>query len=271
MLSKNKLKYLRSLSLKKNRDAEGCFLAEGPKVVGDLSVRFACKLLAATESYLSAHHGMRAEETVVIDEKELRAASLLQAPRDVIAVFRKDAPDGEAPTVGEATLSALPARALCLALDRIQDPGNMGTIIRLADWFGIDRIVCSHDCADAFAPKTVQATMGSLARVAVSYTDLPAFLRSLPQETPVYGTFLDGDDIYATPLSGCGVLVMGNEGNGISADVARLVNRRLLIPNYPPGRATGESLNVAVATAVACAEFRRRLRPAPTVSSPCHA
>lgn len=113
--------------------------------------------------------------------------------------------------------------------------------------------------------------MGSLARVAVSYTDLPAFLRSLPQETPVYGTFLDGDDIYAAPLSGCGVLVMGNEGNGISADVARLVNRRLLIPNYPPGRATGESLNVAVATAVACAEFRRRLRPAPTVSSPCHA
>lgn len=271
MLSKNKLKYLRSLSLKKNRDAEGCFLAEGPKVVGDLSVRFACKLLAATESYLHAHPRMKAEETVVIDEKELRAASLLQAPRDVIAVFRKNAPGMDAYAAGEAEPPALPARTLCLALDRIQDPGNLGTIIRLADWFGIEHLVCSRDCADAYAPKTVQATMGSLARVAVSYTDLPRFLRSLPQETPVYGTFLDGDDIYAAPLSDCGVLVMGNEGNGISADVRRLVNRRLLIPNYPPGRATGESLNVAVATAVACAEFRRRQRPVPTSSPIRHA
>lgn len=271
MLSKNRQKYLRSLSLKKNRDAQGCFLAEGPKVVGELMAAFPCRLLAATEEYLARHPALRAEETLTLSPKELTQASLLQAPRDVIAVFRRqrraESPGQRSPEA----LAALPARGLCLALDRVQDPGNLGTIIRLADWFGISHLFCSRDCADAFQPKTVQATMGSLARVAIHEVDLPAFLRTLPPEVPVYGTFLDGTDIYSAPLSPHGVLVMGNEGSGISPEAGACISRRLLIPHYPPGRTGAESLNVAVATAVACAEFRRRIRPHSLPETPSHA
>ena len=144
------------------------------------------------------------------------------------------------------------------ALDGVQDPGNLGTIVRIADWWGIDHVVCSHDTADVFAPKVVQATMGAIARVKVSYVDLPQWLESLPNKVAVCGTFLDGDNIYAAPLPHSGILVMGNEGKGISADVEALVNRRLLIPSFPAHRPTSESLNVAIATAVAVAEFRRQ-------------
>ena len=148
-----------------------------------------------------------------------------------------------------------------LALDDVQDPGNMGTIVRLADWFGIRDIVCSEATADCFNPKVVQATMGAITRVRVHYLPLPGLLeKALSDGIPVYGTFLDGDDIYGAELSADGILVMGNEGKGIGPDVEKCVSRRLYIPSYPGGTATSESLNVAVATAVACAEFRRRLR-----------
>ena len=138
----------------------------------------------------------------------------------------------------------------------MQDPGNLGTIIRIADWFGIDDIVCSEDTADAWNPKVVQATMGSIARVNISYTNLPALLDRLPAGTPVYGTLLDGDNIYSQPLSARGIIVMGNEGNGLSAEVRRRVTHRLLIPSFREGDGA-ESLNVAVATAIVCSEFRR--------------
>ena len=148
---------------------------------------------------------------------------------------------------------------LCLALDDVQNPGNLGTIVRLADWFGIEHIFCSRGCADIYNPKTVQATMGGLARVQVHYMDLPQMLSLLPEDVPVYGTFLDGDNLYKKSLDNRGLIVMGNEGKGISSSVEAFVTERLYIPNYPAGRATSESLNVAIATAIVCAEFRRCL------------
>jgi TrmH family RNA methyltransferase len=128
----------------------------------------------------------------------------------------------------------------------------------VADWFGIEHIFCSQGTADVYNPKTVQATMGALARVKLHYCNLPAFIGSLGKDVPVYGTFLDGNDMYQENLSVHGLIVMGNEGNGISKEVASYINRRLFIPNYPPERTTSESLNVAMATGIICAEFRRR-------------
>jgi tRNA(Leu) C34 or U34 (ribose-2'-O)-methylase TrmL len=134
----------------------------------------------------------------------------------------------------------------------------VGTIIRIADWYGIDDIFCSDDTADVYNPKVVQATMGSLARVNVVYTDLNQLVDTLPPHYPVYGTLLEGQNIYGQELTDEGLIIMGNEGNGISPALRRRVNRQLLIPHYPEGRATAESLNVAIATAITCAEFRRR-------------
>ncbi len=250
MWSKNKLKFVRSMAQKKYRDSEGAFLAEGPKVIDELAVRFRCRLLVATSDYLKAHPGVRAAEVDEVSQRELEQASCLNAPQGVLAVF--DKPETAAPFTCSAD-------SLTLVLDGVQDPGNLGTIIRLADWFGVRDVICSRDTADAFSPKVVQATMGALARVNVTYGDLPCLLDALPEDFPVYGTFMEGDNLYASPLSAGGLLVMGNEGKGISPAVAAKVNRRIHIPNYPPGGQTVESLNVAVATAVACAEFRRRV------------
>ncbi len=251
MLSKNKQKLIRQLAMKKHRDESGLFLAEGPKVVGDLWGHFPCRLLCGTEEWLETHPECRADEVVCVSDAELSQASLLKTPRDVLAVFARRAEPA-------AHLADIASRELVLALDGVQDPGNVGTILRVADWFGIEHVCCSPDTADAFSPKTVQATMGALARVHVYYMDLPEFFAALPAEIPVYGTFLDGDDMYRCPMSAHGIIVMGSEGNGISPQVERHVSGRLYIPSYPEGRSTSESLNVAIATAVVCAEFRRR-------------
>ena len=176
-------------------------------------------------------------------------ASLLKTPQNVIAVFEQRQ---------EQTDPSVIAHQLCLALDDVQDPGNLGTIIRIADWFGIEHIFCSQGTVDVYSPKVVQATMGALARVHLHYVDLPAMIGQLKEDIPVYGTFLDGTNIYTQTLSTSGLIVMGNEGNGITAEVRKLINKKLFIPNYPAGRDTSESLNVAVATAITCAEFRRR-------------
>ena len=142
----------------------------------------------------------------------------------------------------------------------MQDPGNLGTIIRIADWFGIEDVFCSNDTVDVYNPKTVQATMGALARVKVHYVNLPEILNEAAyNDIPIYGTFLDGENMYeGAQLSQNGIIVMGNEGNGICCEVEKIVNRKLFIPNYPVGRPTSESLNVAIATAIICAEFRRK-------------
>lgn len=247
-LSKNKIKYIRSLEQKKIRKEEKVFLAEGPKLVGDLLGHFHCRFLAATSSWLSEHAPVPVDEVAEVTPDELSRASLLKTPQQVLAVFEQP----------EYTLdTAVFQNSLCLALDDVQDPGNLGTIIRLADWFGIEHILCSPNTVDVYNPKTVQATMGGIARVKVHYAPLPALIRSLG-EVPVYGTFLDGKNMYEQPLSHNGLIVMGNEGNGISKEVERLINRKLYIPNYPQNRETSESLNVAIATAVVCAEFRRQ-------------
>ena len=147
---------------------------------------------------------------------------------------------------------------MALALDGVQDPGNLGTIIRVADWFGITRIFCSMDTADCWSPKVVQATMGSIARVKMQYLNLNDLINTLPKDYPIYGTLLDGEDIYAENLTAHGLIVMGNEGKGISEDIRKRVNRKLLIPNFSVGTTRAESLNVAIATAIVCSEFKRR-------------
>lgn len=242
--------------MKKFRDAEQSFVAEGPKAVADLLSLLPCRLLYATPHFLQDLPAAVLQPVGQIHEVtpgDIERLSLLRAPREAVAVFERPSWSN----VPGETLAHLPAAELCLALDGVQDPGNVGTIVRLADWFGITHLFASPDTADVFAPKVVQATMGSVGRVQVHYLDLPGFLRRLPADVPVYGTFLDGRNLYAQNLQPHGVLVMGNEGRGISPSVAQLTNRRLYIPNYPPGRATGESLNVAVATAIVCAAFRR--------------
>ena len=247
MISKNKIKYIRSLELKKNRNKEGKFVAEGFKVVDDLLALQPADLIVATQEWLHGKHLADQTEVIEVTEEELKKVSFLQHPQQVLAVFRQA-------TSGDYSINT---SELSLALDGVQDPGNLGTIIRIADWFGITHIYCSQDTADVYNPKVVQATMGSIARVKVEYGDLLGLVESLPADVPVYGTLLDGDNIYQQQLENRGLIVMGNEGKGISPALAKKVNRRLLIPNFPEERATADSLNVAIATAITCSEFRR--------------
>ena len=252
MLSKAKIKLIQSLDQKKKRREERLFVAEGPKVVGDLMPYFPCRLIVAEPSWLASHPEARATEIIEATNDELRKASFLKAPQEVLALFELPSYD----TPHDAA-----SQELCLALDDVQDPGNLGTIIRVADWFGIRHIFCSIGTTDAFSPKTVQATMGAISRVQIHHVDLYDFLHEIRTEKPqipLYGTFLEGENIYKKSLSTNGIIIMGNEGNGISKQVQELVTHKLFIPNYPEGSATSESLNVAIATAITCAEFRRR-------------
>lgn len=241
--------------MKKCRKADGVFVAEGKKLVDDLIGAFDLVYIAATSPWLSQHSqqlsapsfsGVEVDE---VSDDELRRISFQEAPQQVLAIFRQR----HLP----ASISAIASTDLCLVLDDVQNPGNMGTIVRLADWFGIHHIFCSEASADIYNPKTVQATMGGMARVQVHYANIPLLLSSLDASIPIYGTFLDGSDIYSQELASNGVIIMGNEGRGVSDLVAQHVTHRLLIPNYPPGASTSESLNVAIATAIVCAEFRR--------------
>ena len=250
MISKNKIKLINSLSQKKFRDETGLFLAEGTKLVFDLAQVFSCSVLVAIPEWLHEHEFLKADEVIEVDSVELAKISNQKSPQGVLAVFAKP--------VYELNTNEL-TQKLSLALDDIQDPGNLGTIIRIADWFGITDIFCSEHSVDAFNTKTVQATMGALARVRVHTVDLVEFIQSCIGKLPVYGTFMNGQNIYNKSLTQQGVIVMGNEGNGISAEIEKLITEKLLIPNYPIGQVTSESLNVGMATALVCAEFRRRI------------
>lgn len=234
-LSKAQVKWVRSLQQKKNRDAEGVFVAEGAKCINELRGAFELVLLASPDNASAI---------------EIEQMSSLRTPQGQIAVFRKPTTDNR-----------YPISQLMLALDGVQDPGNLGTIIRTCDWFGIHDILCSRDTADCYNPKVVQATMGALARVRVHYVDLPNALAELKDKhVAIYGTLLEGRNMYvegAIPNKSEGVIIMGNEGNGISEEVRGLVSHPLLIPSYPAGEATSESLNVGIATAIVLAEFRR--------------
>ena len=248
MISKNQIKLVRSLGMKKVRDEQRLFIAEGEKLVGDLLPHFDCESLFVTPECALQHH-FAAAQTVSHDE--MHRLSQLTALTSVLAVFRQ--PDYK------FSVDSLRSE-LILVLDEIQNPGNLGTIVRIADWFGIHHIVCSPSTADIYNPKSVQATMGALARVQVHYADLPSFLADYQSlGLHIYGTFLDGENLYQKNLAACGAIIFGNEGNGVSQRVAAFAGEHLLIPNYPAGALTSESLNVAVAAAVVCAEFRRRL------------
>lgn len=275
MISQAKIKLIHSLDSKKGRKKEHAFVAEGPKVVGDLLAVATPRFIVATEEWFKANLHLDCE-TIVVTDEELRKVSFLQHPQQVLAVFPLPVDNSKLPEeklsekkTSEEELSEencnhkvqsskLKVKSLILALDGVQDPGNLGTIIRIADWFGITTLLCSHETADAYSPKVIQATMGSIARVRPIYVDLKEVISSLPADYPIYGTLLDGENIYQHELTDYGMIIMGNEGNGISPEIRPLVNHRLLIPNFPPGRETADSLNVAIATAITCSEFRRR-------------
>lgn len=252
MITKNQIKQITALSQKKHRDETNSFVAEGTKLIQDLAPFFTCKLLVATKEWLLEHDKILAQETVEATLDELKKASSLKNPQGVLAVFQQ--PESSFLWDDVST-------QLSLALDTVQDPGNLGTIIRIADWFGIRQVFCSELCADVYGSKTVQATMGALARVQVHYVNLNDFLHACNEkQLPVYGTFLDGENIYEKELNACGIIVMGNEGNGISTEIEEHISEKILFPNYPEGTPTSESLNVAMATALVCSEFRRRRR-----------
>jgi len=251
-LSKNKIKYFNSLNLKKNRDNEQVFIAEGIKLVGDLLPYFKAKYIVATTEWLSKNSHIADEIIEIENIEEMKKITLLSTPSPVYVVFYRSQYDFDLQDL-------LLKRELILALDTVQDPGNLGTIIRIADWFGIKNIICSHGTVDVYNAKTIQSTMGALARVKVHYVELKDVLDTFrKQGYPIYGTFLDGASIYNAELAKYGIIVMGNEGNGISDEIAKLVSDKLLIPSYPADEPTSESLNVAVATAIVCSEFRRR-------------
>lgn len=245
-MKKSEIQFVRSLADKRARTDEGVFIAEGEKLIGEiLASPLRVRKLYALEGVFDRSEGV---ETVTAHEME--RISQLKTANNSLAVV-------EIPRHSLAKVDA--SLSLVLALDRVQNPGNLGTIIRLADWFGIGDIVCSEECADCFNPKVVQATMGAIIRVRVHYTDLAAWLAEQKAAgVPTYGTFLDGENIYSATLSTGGVIVMGNEGRGIGDDCAASITRRLFIPPYPADHQGSESLNVAIATAVICSEFRRR-------------
>lgn len=247
MISKSKIKLIRSLEKKKFRDESQLFVAEGNKLVSDLINTFECEWMVAKTSWIATQGNLPVKEIILAEDDDIRKISLLKNPQDVLAVFKQPIYKSE-----DINLT----NQLVLALDGIQDPGNVGTIIRLADWFGIEHIICNYDTADAFSPKTVQATMGALARVKVYYTTLSKYLKTC--HAPIFGTFLEGENLYSKELTNNGIIVLGNEGKGIRQEVEKYINQRLFIPNFPLNRKTSESLNVATAAAIICAEFRRR-------------
>ena len=235
-MTKAEIIWVRSLVDRKARRESGLFVAEGGKLVGDLlAAGMRARRIFATEDFPNSEH---------VTSKEMERISFLRTPTPLLALI-------EIPT-WELSVADLKGD-LVLALDGVQDPGNLGTIVRTADWLGIRDILCSPDSADCFNPKVVQATMGALTNVRLHYGPLEQWAEAFER---VYGTFLEGENLYEAPLSPTGLIVMGSEGRGISESVARRVTDKLFIP--PHGRPASESLNVATATAGVCSEFRRR-------------
>jgi TrmH family RNA methyltransferase len=238
MLSKNQIKLITRLKQKKYRLQEGIFVAEGVKVINELLQ----SSLTLNHVFSTVSFNIDADLESSVTESELKKISFLTTPNKALALF-------EIPEVKNINLSTL-----VVAIDAVRDPGNLGTIIRLCDWFGVKELVCSEDTVNCYNPKVIQATMGSITRVNISYVDLEAFLKDT--EETVYGAFMDGDNVYKTALPSKGVLVMGNEANGISSVIEKLVTKRISIPRFGDLQAT-ESLNVATATAILLSEFKR--------------
>lgn len=244
-MTKAEIQLIRSLADKRGRIEHGLFVAEGEKLIGELrNSHFRVQKIFALEGVFGG------PEVETVSPKEMERLSLLKSANNSVALV-------ELPHY-DLNMEKL-SRQLTLALDDVRNPGNLGTIIRLADWFGISDIICSEESADCFNPKVVQASMGAILRVKVHYTNLAECLTEARKRgVPIYGTFLEGDNIYATELTTAGIVVMGNEGRGVGKAVTATITRKLFIPPYPADRNGSESLNVAMATGIVCAEFRRQ-------------
>jgi TrmH family RNA methyltransferase len=237
MLSKKIVKYIQSLSHKKFRDEEGVFIAEGPKIVAEFltAARFKCQLICADRSWLLENESLlkkiNSENIFETDDHWLQSISLLKTPHKVVAVFEKK------------NFEDIPnlSKKISLMLDDLQDPGNLGTLIRIADWFAVENIICSENSVDCYNPKVVQSTMGSLSRVNVFYTDLFSFIPK--NKIPVFATTLNGTSIYELPKIKEGIILIGNESKGIHEDLLKIISQQITIPKL--GHA--ESLNAAVA------------------------
>jgi len=242
-LSGNKIKWIRSLHEKKTRDTEGLYLIEGEKMVLEALKTIPEQIHTIVQSIVSVDRVTNfSRDHFSCSEKQLKQISTLKTPNKFVAVVRKK------------TDIQTELKGLILALDGIQDPGNMGTIMRIADWFGIDQIICSKDTVDCYNPKVVQSSMGAILRVQINYCDLAKTIQDYKGN--VYGAFLEGNSIYQGDLKGEGVILLGNEGNGIRKELEDLVSDRIHIPSF--GHA--ESLNVAVAAGIIVSEFRRRAK-----------
>ena len=240
MVSKNQIKLITGLQQKKYRHEQELFLAEGVKVIRELlQSDFELEFLCQTEALFDE---VPDSKKYIVTESELKKISALSAANNCLAVFKMPQP------------KPLVSNGLIVVLDDIRDPGNMGTIIRLCDWFGIEQLICSTETVDIYNPKVVQATMGSISRVSVHYLNLEEYLSET--HLPVFGTFMDGKNIYSETLPKEGIIVMGNEANGISATIEKIASNRLSIPRFGNLKQT-ESLNVATATAIILSEFRR--------------
>lgn len=240
MISKNQIKLITGLHQKKQRFANQLFFAEGIKVIQELlQSNFELEYLFTTQNDFET---VGTSKRIPVTEQELKKISALSTPNTCLAVFKIPAEN----TIIDS--------GLILALDDIRDPGNLGTILRLCDWFGIQQIICSKETVDIYNPKVVQATMGSITRVSVNYVDLKSFITNA--KLPVFGTFMNGENIYQSVLPQNGIIIMGNEANGISAEIEKTVTSRLTIPRFGKLQKT-ESLNVATATAIVLSEFKR--------------
>lgn len=240
MVSKNQIKLITSLQQKKYRIANKLFFAEGVKGIQELlDSDFELDHLYTTQNDFDE---VSKDKKTIMSENDLKKITALATPNSCLAVFKMP------------TEKPILETGLIVALDSIRDPGNLGTILRLCDWFGIQQVLCSKETVDVYNPKVVQATMGSIARVNINYIDLNAFLATT--KLPVFGTFMDGSNIYKSELPKQGIIIMGNEANGISTELEKLVTSRLTIPRFGNLQKT-ESLNVATATAIVLSEFRR--------------
>ena len=253
MVSKNTIKLIKSLALKKIRVKENLFLVEGDKNVSEVLVsQFNIEKLFATSAFLTKNKSLLKKAKVVIEvtQEEINKASLLKNPQNSIALCTLP---------GLRSLPEKPDSELCIYLDDIQDPGNLGTIIRICDWFGINQLFCSLKTADLFNPKVIQASMGSFCRVEVYYSLFePVAQLADKYEIPIIGAFLDGKNIYEEKLPSKALLVMGNEGNGISVEIEKIIEQKIKVPEFNLNPTSAESLNVSVATAIICSEFKRQ-------------
>lgn len=251
MLTKKQLKLFTSLQKKKYRTEHNLFIAEGEKIVLDLLKNgVKANTILCTPKWLEEHIDFsKKQEVIECDNTIIKKISSLSTPSEIIGIFQM--PDYQ-------TDKDYISGNLSLVLDDIQDPGNMGTIIRTADWFGIKNIFCSKGTVDVFNPKTIQATMGAIAKVNIIYCELEELIKEYQSnDFPVYGTFLEGENIYSGNLSNKGFIVMGNEGKGISDNISAIISHKINIPPYNMSDTASESLNVAIATSIICSEFRK--------------